>query len=58
MDPNDDQLATQLGDIKWKLTRGQIAVKSKVELRKRGLPSPDRADACTPLLKLIFPYRR
>jgi hypothetical protein len=25
--------------------RGQIAVKSKDELRKRGLPSPDRADA-------------
>jgi hypothetical protein len=32
--------------IKYKLTsRGQIAVESKDEMRKRGVPSPDRADA-------------
>jgi phage terminase large subunit len=26
-------------------SRGQIAVESKEEMRKRGVPSPDRADA-------------
>jgi hypothetical protein len=41
-----DQLAKQLGDIKWKLTsKGQIAVETEDEMRKRGVPSPDRADA-------------
>jgi hypothetical protein len=46
IDPNDDQLAKQLGDIKWKLTsKGQIAVETKDEMRKRGVSSPDRADA-------------
>jgi hypothetical protein len=46
IDPDDDQLAKQLGDIKWKLTsKGQIAVETKDEMRKRGVPSPDRADA-------------
>jgi hypothetical protein len=46
IDPDDDQLAKQLGNIKWKMTsKGQIAVETKDEMRKRGLPSPDRADA-------------
>jgi hypothetical protein len=46
IDPDDDRLAAQLGAIKWKLTsRGQIQIESKDEMRKRGLPSPDRADA-------------
>jgi hypothetical protein len=32
--------------IKWKLTsRGQIQIESKDEMRERGMPSPDRADA-------------
>jgi hypothetical protein len=44
IDPNDDQLAKQLGAIKWRMmSRGQIAVETKDEMRKRGLPSPDRA---------------
>jgi hypothetical protein len=46
IDPNDDELAKQLGEIKWKMTsNGRIAVESKDEMRKRGLSSPDRADA-------------
>jgi hypothetical protein len=51
--PDDDRLAAQLGAIKWKLTsRGQIQIESKDEMRKRGMPSPDRADA----LAYVFAY--
>ncbi|MFG1659066.1 hypothetical protein ACGFIY_21290 [Micromonospora chersina] len=46
IDPNDDDLAAQLGAIKYKYTaRQQIQIESKAEMKKRGLPSPDRADA-------------
>lgn len=45
IDPADDQLAAQLGSIKYKTTaRGQIQIESKEDMKKRGLPSPDRAD--------------
>jgi hypothetical protein len=43
---DDDELAAQLGTIKYKYTaRGQVLIESKDDMRKRGLPSPDRADA-------------
>lgn len=46
LDPDDDELASQLGAIKYKFTaRGQILIESKDDMKKRGLPSPDRADA-------------
>lgn len=46
IDPADDDLAAQLGAIRYKYTaRGQIQIESKDDMRKRGLPSPDRADA-------------
>jgi hypothetical protein len=46
IDPADDELASQLGAIKYKYTaRGQVLIESKDDMRKRGLPSPDRADA-------------
>jgi hypothetical protein len=46
IDPDDDKLAAQLGSIKWGLDyRGRIKIVSKDDMRKRGLPSPDRADA-------------
>ena len=46
IDPDDDKLAAQLGSIKWGIdSRGRIKIKSKDDMRKRGLPSPDRADA-------------
>jgi hypothetical protein len=45
LDPADDQLASQLQSIKWKLdSRGRIKIESKDDMRKRGLPSPDLAD--------------
>ena len=38
-------LAAQLGSIKWTVdSRGRIKIESKDDMRKRGLPSPDRAD--------------
>lgn len=46
LDPDDDELAAQLGSVKFKYTaRGQVLIESKDDMRKRGLPSPDRADA-------------
>ncbi|MGI5223517.1 hypothetical protein [Actinoallomurus sp. CA-142502] len=43
---DDDELAAQLGTVKFKYTaRGQVLIESKDDMRKRGLPSPDRADA-------------
>lgn len=46
IDPADDDLAAQLGSIRYRYTaRGQVQIESKDELRKRSLPSPDRADA-------------
>lgn len=46
LDADDDQLAAQLGSIKWTVdSRGRIKIESKDDMRKRGLPSPDRADA-------------
>ena len=46
IDPNDDDLAAQLGAIRFEYTaRGQIKIESKDDMAKRGMPSPDRADA-------------
>lgn len=46
IDPDDDDLAAHLGALRYKFTsRGQIQIESKDEMRRRGLPSPDRADA-------------
>jgi hypothetical protein len=39
------KLPAQLGSIKWGVdSRGRIKIESKDDMRKRGLPSPDRAD--------------
>lgn len=46
LDPDDDELAAELGAVRYRLTsRGQIQVESKDEMRKRGLPSPDHGDS-------------
>ena len=45
IDPNDDDLAAQLVDLKWKPVSGRIQIESKEEIRKRGKSSPDSADA-------------
>ena len=43
IDPLDDQLAAQLGSIKWTLdSKGRIKIESKEDMKKRGMPSPDR----------------
>jgi len=53
IDPDDDDLAAQLGSLRYKYTsRGQVQIESKDEMRKRGLPSPDRADT----LMLLFAF--
>lgn len=46
IDADDEDLAAQLVAIKYRVdSRGKIWVESKDDMRKRGLPSPDRADA-------------
>jgi hypothetical protein len=46
IDPADDELAAQLGSLIWfRSSRGQTQIESKEDMKKRGLPSPDRADA-------------
>jgi hypothetical protein len=45
-DGEDDELIAQLGSLRFFLdSRGRIAIESKDDMRKRGLPSPDKADA-------------
>jgi hypothetical protein len=46
IDPLDEELAAQLCSIKWDIdSRGRVRVERKEDMRRRGLPSPDRADA-------------
>lgn len=47
LDPADDELAAQLGAIRWKLNSAgdRVLLESKDDMRRRGLPSPDRADS-------------
>lgn len=47
LDPDDTVLAAQLQSRKWKLDSSQrrIQIEKKSEMRKRGIKSPDRADA-------------
>ena len=46
IDPEDDDLAAQLVDLKFDRTsRGKIIIESKIQMRRRNRPSPDDADA-------------
>lgn len=47
LDPDDLVLASQLQSRRWKLDSSQrrIKLESKDDMAKRGIPSPDRADA-------------
>jgi hypothetical protein len=46
IDDENDDLAAQLGNIKWKQdASGRIHVETKDEMKKRGVPSPDHADS-------------
>jgi DNA primase len=40
-----DQLQHQITSIRYKFARGKLLVESKENMKKRGLPSPDMADA-------------
>jgi phage terminase large subunit len=44
--PKDEQLCAELATVKYAFTsNGKIQIESKDDIRKRGLPSPDLADA-------------
>lgn len=44
--PDDEKLVSQLTTRKYKMTsRGRLILERKEDMKKRGLPSPDRADA-------------
>ncbi|WP_373314290.1 AAA family ATPase [Xylanibacillus composti] len=44
--PNDERLITQITQRKYRMTsKGKIALERKEDMKKRGLDSPDRADA-------------
>ena len=44
--PDDEELAAQLLSLRYDVSSsGQVVMESKRELRKKSLPSPDRADA-------------
>lgn len=46
LDPDDEDLAAQLMAVKYIInSKGQIRIESKDDMKKRGMPSPDRADA-------------
>lgn len=46
IDPDDDELISQLASIKYKRdSKGRILIESKEDMKRRGMPSPDRADA-------------
>jgi hypothetical protein len=46
LDPSDKQLASELCSIRFKRTsRGQIQIESKEDMKRRGIPSPNRAEA-------------
>lgn len=47
LDPDDDVLASQLQSRKWRHDPAErrIRIEKKDEMAKRGIPSPDRADA-------------
>jgi hypothetical protein len=46
LDPADEDLLNQLGSIQWYTdNQDRITIESKEDMKKRGLPSPDKADA-------------
>ena len=47
LDPEDEELLSQLQNIKWWVdSGGRIQIESKDDMRERGVKSPDLADAC------------
>ena len=63
LDPADEELAAQLADIKWKPdSKGRVTIERKEDMKKRGLHSPDDADAVAMCFsqsaKFIDKYKR
>ena len=57
--PADDRLIAQLAALRYGYTsRGQQKVEGKDEMRERGLPSPDRADALALCFAPVVGVRR
>lgn len=47
LDPKDETLITELSGIQYhEDNRGRLQIESKKDMRKRGMKSPDHADAC------------
>ena len=52
LDPADEDLLSQLGSIKWGIdSSGRIQIESKEKMAKRGVSSPDLADAAVMALE-------
>ncbi len=53
--PHDDQLISELTAPKWELTEnGKIKIESKKAMKKRGIDSPNLADA---LIMAYYPAK-
>jgi len=50
--PDDPRLRAQLSEIQYDYRNGKMLIESKKDMRKRGVKSPDRADA---LMMLFAP---
>lgn len=56
LDPEDETLHAQLQSIKWFVTStGKIGIESKEDMRERGVPSPDLADAAVYSMSGVTP---
>ena len=55
--PPDQQLMGELAGLRYKYdSQGRILIESKDDMRKRGVPSPDKADAL--MLAFVTPLAR
>ena len=58
IDPDDDELASQLTSLRYELdSKGLIKIESKEDMKARGMPSPDRADALMLAFADVKPIR-
>ena len=57
LDPTDDDSVTELASIRFKRQgKNVIRLETKDEAKRRGVPSPNRADSIA-LARFIGPYR-
>ena len=54
--PEDNEMVGQMAGLRYRFnSNGQVLVESKEEMRRRGIPSPDKADA---LMLSFLPNKR